>query len=149
MNSSRRKLAAHCLLLFSAMLITAADAGGETMRLIGTWELVGLGDETGNISRPQRTVMSFSASGEFKLSIWEHGEAQPYEASGRFNVSDDVLELTLGVPEEAESYRIRWDGSHLVLNPTDAPPHRSYPLRFEKRPWELERTKLRNAAGWH
>jgi len=135
--SSLRNLLVIWLLLCPSTSILVAEPSADATRLVGTWELVGVGDDTGNVTTPKRFVISFLASGECYVRIWEHGRLKPDEALYDFVLTNGVLELTPRTFGALESFRLDWDTWMLVLEPLDDPPRHPLPLRFEKRAWAM------------
>lgn len=123
------------LLVFPGTSTLQAEPGSDAMRLVGTWELVGVGDQTGNVTTPARLVISFLASGECYVRSWEHDTPQPDTTHCEFDLTDGVLSLTPRTSGPPDLLEVEWDAWILVLKPLDDIEPPPLPLRFEKRPW--------------
>ena len=131
-----RKIVAVCVLLVSSAMVTASTGpDGHPARLIGTWELVGIGESDGNVTRPDGLMISFSGFGECRMQVREHGHAEPFETDCRFTLTNGVLKMTAETHGYQESFHVAWDGSTLVLEPIDSAAPNAFKLRFEKRAW--------------
>jgi len=107
--------------------------------IVGTWELVGIGDVNLNqISvGPHRLQIVVSPSGTFDYQLWENEDAVPFKISGIWTLAGDVLTMTPWDGETLKAaekiYRVAWDGGTLLLHDEEdgnrAPP----PERFARR----------------
>lgn len=121
-----------------ACLGLGASLAGEarpTEPLVGTWELVGIGDQNGNFVRPNRLVVALAKSGRFDYRVWDADHVEPFVVVGDWSVSDGVITMS---PENAKALKVSpmvdkigWDGGTLVLTPVDDKDGDSLPFRFQ------------------
>jgi hypothetical protein len=89
--------------------------------IVGTWELVGIGDVNLNqISvGPHRLQIVVSPSGTFDYQLWENEDAVPFEISGNWTLAGDLFTMTPWDGERLKAaekvYQVAWDRGTLLL----------------------------------
>jgi len=124
------------ILLSTCLVVSTAAYSGSALHatLLGDWELTGVGGPH-NLITPARVALALGSRGAFRLLVWEQGDVVPQEVTGRYRVSDDVLELVVPGSGPPETFQVTWVASALVLQPVDSDQRPEGALWFEKQPW--------------
>jgi hypothetical protein len=106
--------------------------------IVGTWELVGIGDVSLNQLSvgPHRLQIVVSPSGTFDYRLWENEDGAPFKVSGNWTLAGDLFTMTPWDGERLKAaetvYQVAWDGGTLLLYEREDGNRPPPPERFER-----------------
>jgi hypothetical protein len=132
MRSARNSPIVAAVLLASAShLFGGADLRAE--QLYGAWELVGLGDTSAGLTRPESLTIELRSNGECVVRAGERDEVETSETPCTFSLTENVLEMRSDLRRDTLRFRVSFDVWELALEPIQEGESSPSAMRFTRR----------------